>query len=308
MEGATNVPSRLQLIRAERGAAAPAQGRNCEALLSVMNGKLQVLIDHVQQLEDRVHDMEQAPASQGIGQDSSAIIDAGGVQVDHAARRVFVGGKEVPLSPTEYRLIHQLAVNSGKVVLHRDLLRRASTHGEVNPGNLKVYIGRLRAKLNNGGKVKSLGAFLEGDDKVLVCTHATFRFAVDAYGVEAFDDRLIAVDEFHHVSANPDNKLGLHLGQFFVRGKTHIVAMTGSYFRGDAEAVLAPQDESKFDTVTYTRDHSGQVSKVKDDIPVILPEKENNFHGVNQKEILTVDRIRVVSITHCCIDSTTLAN
>ena len=105
---------------------------------------------------------------------------------------------------------------------------------------------------DNGGKVKSLGAFLESDDKVLVCTHATFRFAVDAYGVEAFDDRLISIDEFHHVSANPDNKLGLHLGQFFVRGKTHIVAMTGSYFRGDAEAVLAPSDESKFDTVTYT--------------------------------------------------------
>ncbi|RZS80779.1 DEAD/DEAH box helicase [Pigmentiphaga kullae] len=105
---------------------------------------------------------------------------------------------------------------------------------------------------DNGGKVKSLGVFLEGDDKVLVCTHATFRFAIDAYGVEAFDDRLIAVDEFHHVSANPDNKLGTHLGQFIARGKTHIVAMTGSYFRGDAEAVLAPQDESKFDTVTYT--------------------------------------------------------
>lgn len=105
---------------------------------------------------------------------------------------------------------------------------------------------------DNGGKVKSLGAFLEGDDKVLVCTHATFRFAVDAYGIEAFDDRLIAVDEFHHVSANPDNKLGTHLGQFIARDKTHIVAMTGSYFRGDAEAVLAPHDESKFDTVTYT--------------------------------------------------------
>lgn len=105
---------------------------------------------------------------------------------------------------------------------------------------------------DNGGKVKSLGAFLESDDQVLVCTHATFRFAVDTYGVEAFDDRLIAVDEFHHVSANPDNKLGTHLGQFIARAKTHIVAMTGSYFRGDAEAVLAPQDEAKFDTVTYT--------------------------------------------------------
>lgn len=105
---------------------------------------------------------------------------------------------------------------------------------------------------DNGGKVKSVGTFLEGDDKVLVCTHATFRFAVDQYGVEAFDNRLITVDEFHHVSANPDNKLGLHLGQFIARDRAHIVAMTGSYFRGDAEAVLAPQDESKFDTVTYT--------------------------------------------------------
>jgi superfamily II DNA or RNA helicase len=105
---------------------------------------------------------------------------------------------------------------------------------------------------DNGGKVNAVGAFLESGDKVLVCTHASFRFAVDKYGVAAFDDRLIAVDEFHHVSANPDNKLGLHLGQFIARDKVHIVAMTGSYFRGDAEAVLMPQDESKFDSVTYT--------------------------------------------------------
>jgi hypothetical protein len=75
---------------------------------------------------------------------------------------------------------------------------------------------------------------------------------VDRFGVEAFDDRLIAVDEFHHVSANPDNKLGLHLGEFIARDRVHIVAMTGSYFRGDAEAVLAPHDEERFDTVTYT--------------------------------------------------------
>jgi hypothetical protein len=105
---------------------------------------------------------------------------------------------------------------------------------------------------DNGGKINSLGAFLASADKVLVCTHATFRFAVDRFGVEAFDDRMIAVDEFHHVSANPDNKLGLHLGQFIARDRVHIVAMTGSYFRGDADAVLAPHDEAKFDTVTYT--------------------------------------------------------
>lgn len=101
-------------------------------------------------------------------------------------------------------------------------------------------------------KVKAVGEFLASDDQVLVCTHATFRFAVDELGVEAFDECLIAVDEFHHVSANPDNRLGAQLAQFIVRGKAHIVAMTGSYFRGDAEAVLSPGDEARFVTVTYT--------------------------------------------------------
>jgi len=105
---------------------------------------------------------------------------------------------------------------------------------------------------DNGGKVNALEAFLKSGDKVLVCTHATFRFAVDKLGVDVFDDRLIAVDEFHHVSADPNSKLGQHLGQLISRNKAHIVAMTGSYFRGDAKPVLAPHDESKFDTVTYT--------------------------------------------------------
>ncbi len=104
----------------------------------------------------------------------------------------------------------------------------------------------------DGGKVNSVKAFLASDDRVLVCTHSTFRFAVDRLGVAVFDNCLIAVDEFHHVSANPDNKLGAHLGDFLIRDKVHIVAMTGSYFRGDAEAVLVPEDENKFQTVTYT--------------------------------------------------------
>lgn len=164
---------------------------------------------------------------------------------------------------------------------------------------------------DNGGKVRSLGAFLESDDRVLVCTHATFRFAVDAYGVEAFDNRLIAVDEFHHVSANPDNRLGAHLGQFMARDKTHIVAMTGSYFRGDAEAVLAPHDESRFDTVTYTYyeqlngyEHLKQLdigyffysgSYVDDILNVLDPAGKTIVHipNVNSRES-TKDKIREV--------------
>jgi len=105
---------------------------------------------------------------------------------------------------------------------------------------------------DNGGKVAAVQSFLASADRVLVCTHATFRFAVDRFGIEAFDDRLIAVDEFHHASANPDNRLGSQLSAFIARDKVHIVAMTGSYFRGDADAVLSPLDEAKFETVTYT--------------------------------------------------------
>lgn len=105
---------------------------------------------------------------------------------------------------------------------------------------------------DNGGKVDSIKKFLENDEKVLVCTHASFRFAVERFGVEVFDDRLIAVDEFHHVSANPESRLGEHVRQFMARDKVHLVAMTGSYFRGDAAAVLHPDDEARFETVTYT--------------------------------------------------------
>jgi hypothetical protein len=101
-------------------------------------------------------------------------------------------------------------------------------------------------------KVKAVGEFLAGDDRVLVCTHATFRFAFDELGVEAFDECLIAVDEFHHVSVHPDNRLGAQVSALITRGKAHLVAMTGSYFRGDAVAVLAPEDEAQFVTVSYT--------------------------------------------------------
>jgi superfamily II DNA or RNA helicase len=127
-----------------------------------------------------------------------------------------------------------------------------SKYGFWSDWNVKPEWNLCNSPGTDGGKVKSVGAFLKSSDKVLVCTHATFRFAVDEFGTEAFDNRLIAVDEFHHVSANPENRLGAHLVDFINRDKVHIVAMTGSYFRGDSEPVLMPEDEAKFETVTYT--------------------------------------------------------
>lgn len=101
-------------------------------------------------------------------------------------------------------------------------------------------------------KVQSFKVFMEGDDRILVCTHATLRFAFDEVGVEAFDDCLLAVDEFHHASSSEENRLGELVRGLMERDKAHIVAMTGSYFRGDAVMVLRPEDEAKFTRVTYT--------------------------------------------------------
>ena len=103
----------------------------------------------------------------------------------------------------------------------------------------------------NKSTVKAVGEFLSSDDRILICTHATFRFAFEDLGVEAFDNCLIAVDEFHHVSMSEDNVLGRQLAEMIRRDKVHVVAMTGSYFRGDAVPVLSPDDEERFETVTY---------------------------------------------------------
>jgi len=105
-------------------------------------------------------------------------------------------------------------------------------------------------------KVKAFEAFIDSDASVIVCTHATFRFAFDAIekarGVEAFDDCMIAIDEFHHVAAADDNRLGEILRKMLAREKAHVMAMTGSYFRGDSVPVLRPEDEARFKSITYS--------------------------------------------------------
>jgi hypothetical protein len=118
--------------------------------------------------------------------------------------------------------------------------------------NLCAMPGGEETRSAATSKVKAVGEFLNSEDKALVCTHATFRFAVEALGLDAFDDRLIAIDEFHHVSVNEANVLGGQLKELLNRAKVHVVAMTGSYFRGDTAAVLSPEDEARFATVTYT--------------------------------------------------------
>lgn len=104
---------------------------------------------------------------------------------------------------------------------------------------------------DNKSKVETFKEFLESDEKILICTHATLRFAFDQLNESKFNDTLLAIDEFHHVSADGENRLGEVLRSLIEKSNCHIVAMTGSYFRGDSVPVLLPEDEAKFTKVTY---------------------------------------------------------
>lgn len=101
-------------------------------------------------------------------------------------------------------------------------------------------------------KVTLFAKFLDSDSKILICTHATLRYAYEEVEEAKFNDCLLAIDEFHHVSADKENsKLGMLLHSIMTKSNAHIVAMTGSYFRGDGVPVLSPEDEDKFEKVTY---------------------------------------------------------
>ena len=100
-------------------------------------------------------------------------------------------------------------------------------------------------------KVSAFHNFMDNDEQILICTHATLSFACEGLDEKKFDNTLLAIDEFHHVSVSGDNKLGEILKNIMDKSKAHIVAMTGSYFRGDSVPILLPEDEKKFTKVTY---------------------------------------------------------
>lgn len=101
-------------------------------------------------------------------------------------------------------------------------------------------------------KTTTFANFMDDDEaQVLICTHSTLRFAYEKIGKEKFNNCLLAIDEFHHVSAEADSKLGELLRAIMAETNAHVLAMTGSYFRGDCVAVLSPSDERRFEKVTY---------------------------------------------------------
>lgn len=80
----------------------------------------------------------------------SAIFEFGDVKINSSLRTVHKGGVPIHLTPIEYRLLHLLIANCGKVLTHRQILREVwgPTHAE-DGHYVRVYMGHLRQKLED---------------------------------------------------------------------------------------------------------------------------------------------------------------
>lgn len=79
---------------------------------------------------------------------SAALFTTGDLTLDLEHRTVTMAGAEVHLTPTEYEVLKYLALNAGKVVTHRTLLRAVwGPQYEDEAHYLRVFVGQLRRKL-----------------------------------------------------------------------------------------------------------------------------------------------------------------
>ena len=114
-----------------------------------------------------------------------------------------------------------------------------------------TYFNLTDVKNEQDKKGRFIEFFRQNSAKILVCAHATLRNGMKELEDEAFNDTLLAIDEFHHTSADANSNLGDVVRRVMNNSTGHIVAMTGSYFRGDGVPVLRAEDEARFFPVTY---------------------------------------------------------
>ncbi len=124
-------------------------------------------------------------------------------------------------------------------------------HGFFADWRVTPYYDLCDVKNEKDKKGRFLEFFQQEASKVLVCAHATLRNGMKELPDDAFDDTLLAIDEFHHTSADASSNLGDVVRRVMNNSTGHIVAMTGSYFRGDGIPVLRQEDEARFYPVTY---------------------------------------------------------
>ena len=113
------------------------------------------------------------------------------------------------------------------------------------------YYNLINVKNEQDKKGRFIEFFRQSKARILLCAHATLRNATKEMNDEEFNDTLLAIDEFHHTSADAQSNLGDVVRRVMNNSTGHIVAMTGSYFRGDGLPVLRQEDEARFFPITY---------------------------------------------------------
>lgn len=121
------------------------------------------------------------------------------------------------------------------------------SHGFFADWKVASYFN-LCDSTNETEKKRRFVEFLRPDvpNQILICTHATLRNAMKEVSDEQVNDCLFGIDEYHHSSADAYNGLGELVRRLITFTTAHIMAMTGSYFRGDAVPVMRPEDEQLF--------------------------------------------------------------
>ena len=90
--------------------------------------------------------------TEAVTEAAPSVIAIGEIEVDLVAQRVRMSGEDVHLTPTEFALLRELALNRGKLLSRTHLLRRVWGRGyETETEYVRVYIRRLRAKLEPPG-------------------------------------------------------------------------------------------------------------------------------------------------------------
>ena len=92
------------------------------------------------------------PAAAAVTETAPEVITVADLVIDLTSQQVSRAGHPVHLTPTEFALLRELALNRGKLLSHAHLLRRVWGRGyETETEYVRVYVRRLRAKLESNG-------------------------------------------------------------------------------------------------------------------------------------------------------------
>jgi two-component system KDP operon response regulator KdpE len=104
----------------------------------------------------------------------TADLPCGDLVISFARRRVSVEGREVTLTPTEFSLLQQLALNANRVMLHQDLLTEVwGPQYRDDVDYLRVYVRHLRRKIEKTPSEPQYILTRPGMGYMLSCPEAT---------------------------------------------------------------------------------------------------------------------------------------